>query len=70
MQHRPAVAGQRGVADLSFSLAPEFWLRHEHLDYEQLVEMADDNLDAADRELIDAHLKVCPACGEDVRRHS
>jgi hypothetical protein len=58
---------QRGVADLSFSLAPEFWLRHEHLDYEQLVDFAEGKLDATDRELIDAHLKVCPACGEDVR---
>jgi len=58
---------QRGVADLSFSLAPEFWLRHEHLDYEQLVEFAEGTLDANNRELIDAHLKVCPTCQEDVR---
>jgi hypothetical protein len=58
---------QREVANLSFSLAPEFWLRHEHLDYEQLVELADDKLDAAERELIDAHLKVCAHCTEDVR---
>jgi hypothetical protein len=58
---------QREVADLRFTLAPEFWLRHEHLNYEQLVEMADDKLDAADRELIDAHLTVCAPCTEDVR---
>ena len=32
---------QREVADLSFTLAPEFWLRHDHLDYEQLVELGE-----------------------------
>src|SRR6266403_602353 len=58
---------QREVADLSFTLAPEFWLRHEHLDYEQLVELADDKLDTDHRELIDAHLEVCASCAEDVR---
>jgi hypothetical protein len=59
--------GQRDVADLSFTLAPEFWLRHEHLDYEQLVALGDDKVDAAERELIDAHLRVCVPCTEDVR---
>jgi hypothetical protein len=58
---------QREVTDLSFTLAPEFWLRHEHLDYDQLVDLGDDKLDAADRELIDVHLKICPPCREDVR---
>lgn len=33
-------SGQREVADLSFTLAPEFWLRHEHVDYDQLVALA------------------------------
>src|SRR5882762_6324948 len=58
---------QRGTANLTFSLSPEIWLRHGHLDYEQLVELGDGKLDATDRELIDTHLKVCPACGEAVR---
>lgn len=58
---------QRGTANLSFSLSPEVWLRHGHLDYEQLVEFGDSKLDAADRELFDAHLQVCPACSEDVK---
>jgi hypothetical protein len=58
---------QRGAANLSFSLSPEFWLRHGHLDYEQLVELGEGNLDPADRELFDAHLQVCPACSEDVK---
>jgi hypothetical protein len=57
---------QKGTAPVSFTLAPEFWLRHEHIDYEQLVELADKKLDATDRELIDLHLKVCTPCREDV----
>lgn len=65
-----ALRRQRQVADLSFTLAPEFWLRHEHVDYEQLVEFAEGKLDATDRELIDVHLKVCPACSEDVKSFS
>lgn len=58
---------QRGTTPVSFSLAPELWLRHEHIGYEQLVELAENKLDATDRELVDLHLKVCPPCREDVR---
>lgn len=58
---------QREAGDLSFTLAPEFWIRHEHLDYEQVLEYALHKLDATDRELIDVHLTVCPTCKEDVR---
>ena len=58
---------QREAGDLSFTLAPEFWIRHEHLDYEQVLEYAEHKLDATDRELIDVHLTVCPTCQEDVR---
>src|SRR5574341_2129931 len=50
-----------------FTLAPEFWLRHEHIDYDQLVELADNRLDASERESINAHLKTCQFCQEDVR---
>jgi len=57
---------QKGTISLSFTLAPEFWIRHEHIDYEQLVELADKKLDSSNRELIDLHLKVCPPCREDV----
>jgi len=51
----------------SFTLAPEFWLRHEHLDYDQLVELSEDRLDTDEREAIDAHLGLCSTCQEDVR---
>lgn len=67
--HRLLVSSLRelGLETPSFSLAPEFWLRHEHIDYDQLVELAEKRLDESDRELIDAHLETCPACREDVR---
>lgn len=52
---------------MSFTLAPEFWFRHDHVDFEQLVGLADDKLDAATREVIDIHLKNCGTCREDVR---
>ncbi len=57
---------QRGESELSFTLAPEFWLRHEHLNYTELVDLAENKVDATDRELIDAHLKVCQVCQEDI----
>jgi hypothetical protein len=58
---------QRDGSPVSFTLSPEFWLRHEHIDYEQLVNLAENKLDTADRELIDLHLKICAPCEEDVR---
>lgn len=67
--HRLLVSSLRehGLETPSFTLAPEFWLRHEHIDYDQLVELAEKRLDESDRELIDAHLETCPPCREDVR---
>lgn len=58
---------QKGTTRTSFTLAPEFWLRHQHIDYEQLVEFTDNKLQAADRELIDVHLQTCVPCREDVQ---
>src|ERR1043165_3110499 len=56
-----------GLETPSFTLAPEFWLRREHLGYDQLVELSEDGLDAAEQEAIDAHLGLCSTCREDVR---
>ena len=58
---------QRGTEGLKFTLAPEFWFRHDHLDYEQLVGIAENKLDATEREIIDIHLSTCATCREDVR---
>jgi hypothetical protein len=52
---------------LKITLAPEFWLRHEHVDYEQLVQLVDRTMDADEREMVDVHIKVCGSCQEDVR---
>jgi len=57
---------QLGDSSLSFSLAPEFWLRHEHLEYEQLVGLADKTVDATEREILETHLKTCSSCREDL----
>ncbi len=57
---------QRGTTQVSLTLAQEFWVRHDHIEYEQLDEFAGKKLDAADREVIDVHLKVCEPCRQDV----
>ena len=58
---------QKGSSRLAFTLAPEYWLRHEHVEYDQLIAIADNKLDKTDREIIDTHLTTCAECREDVR---
>ena len=58
---------KQGPGPFAFSLAPEFWFRHDHLDFDQLVALADENLDQCTRGIIDAHLTTCETCREDVR---
>ena len=58
---------QIGPGPSTFTLAPEFWFQHEHLDFDQLVGLADDKLDPSTREIIDIHLSTCEKCREDVR---
>ena len=57
---------QKGTSTLAFTLAPDFWLRNEHLDFEQLLELTDNKLDASDKEQISLHLESCAPCQEDV----
>lgn len=52
---------------VSLNLSPELLFRHEHLDFDQLVSLADDNIDDEDREIVDIHLRACERCREDVR---
>src|SRR5262245_7581339 len=52
---------------VSLNLSPELLFRHEHLDFDQLVSLADDNIDDEDREIVDIHLRACEPCREDVR---
>jgi hypothetical protein len=58
---------QRDGSPVTFTLFSELWLRHAHIGYEQLVDLADNKLDTEDRELIDLHLKICAPCEEDIR---
>jgi len=62
-----ALRREKGSTGLRFTIEPEVLLRDEHLEYEQLVGLADNTLDATDREIIDAHLSVCATCQERVR---
>src|SRR5262245_65208591 len=52
---------------VSLNLSPELLFRHEHLDFDQLVSLADDNLDDEDKEIVNIHLRACERCREDVR---
>ena len=56
-----------GSGPFTFTLEPEFWFRHDHLDFDLLVDLADDKLDPELREIIDIHLSTCETCREDVR---
>jgi len=58
---------QRGSTPLNFTLEPEFWFRHEHVDFDHLVALADKTLDQDTEEIINIHLKTCESCREDVR---
>jgi len=58
---------QRGPVQFNFTLEPEFWFRNEHLDFDQLVALANDTFDEETREIINIHLSTCDSCREDVR---
>lgn len=58
---------QRGSAPFTFTLEPEFWFRHDHVDFELLVGLADKTLDEETEEIINIHLQACETCREDVR---
>jgi hypothetical protein len=52
---------------VSLNLSHELLFRHEHLDFDQLVSLADNNLDDEDNEIVNIHLRACERCREDVR---
>jgi len=55
-----------GSGPFTFSLEPEFWFRHDHLQFEDLVSKADETLDDELKEIFDIHLKTCRGCREDL----
>lgn len=66
-QFRAIIERRRNHAPISFSLAPEVWLQHEHLDYELLQTFTENTLPAEEREIVGLHLALCARCREDVR---
>src|ERR1051326_1083323 len=58
---------QRGSVPFNLTLEPEFWFRHDHVDFDELVALADKTLDLETEEIINIHLKTCETCREDVR---
>jgi len=55
-----------GAGPFTFSLEPEFWFQHDHLQFEDLVSIADETVDHELREIFDIHLKTCRGCREDI----
>ena len=58
---------QRGSVPFNFTLEPEFWFRNDHLEFDDLVGLADNTFDEETREIINIHLSTCESCREDVR---
>jgi hypothetical protein len=52
---------------VAFTLAPEFWFQYDHVDFDQLVGIAEKNLDELQQEIVNIHLQACEKCREDVR---
>ena len=59
LQERGSTAGK------ALSIGPAFWLKDEHLEYEQIVSYADQLMDSDERELYSEHLGLCGRCRED-----
>lgn len=57
---------QVGSGPFTFSLEAEFCFRHDHLQFEDLVGIADETLDDELKEIFDIHLRVCRSCSEDL----
>ena len=58
---------QRGTVPFNFTLEPEFWFRNDHLEFDDLVSLAENTFDEETREIINIHLSTCETCREDVR---
>ncbi len=57
----------RADAPIAFTLAPEEWFKHEHLEYEQLAGYLDSILEDEEREITEVHLRVCERCQDSVQ---
>jgi hypothetical protein len=61
------IARRREFAPLAFTFAPVEWVKHEHLEYEQIASYIEGEIDSAEREIAELHLSVCAACREDIK---
>lgn len=57
---------QRGPVPFNFTLDPELWFRNDHLDFDDLVGLADNTFDKETQEIINIHLSACERCREDI----
>lgn len=57
---------RRNHAPVVINLSSEQWLKDEHLEYEDLIDLADGKLDQIEREMVSIHLQACGRCQEDV----
>src|SRR4029078_12508056 len=62
---REVLQERRSTAGKALSIGPAFWLKDEHLEYEQIVSYADQLMDSDERELYSEHLGLCGRCRED-----
>lgn len=49
-----------------FSLDLGFSVRHDHLEFEDLVSIADQTVDSELEEIFDIHVRTCERCREDL----
>ncbi len=56
---------RRNYAPVVINLS-QGWLKHEHMEYEQLVPYVEDRLEGEEREMADIHLQMCERCREDL----
>ena len=54
-------------APFSISLSPEDWFKDDHLEYEDLMAIIDNEYDDEYLDILNIHLNVCARCREDLR---
>jgi anti-sigma factor ChrR (cupin superfamily) len=57
----------RECALFSCSLSPEAWFKDDHIEFDDLVAMAENKLDDEYMKVVNVHLSICARCWEAVR---
>lgn len=55
-----------GFGTFRFSLEFEFCFRDDHLEFDDLVGIADETVDSEVKEIFDTHMRTCEWCCEDL----